>query len=1135
MAETAETTGPAREAGTVRPADLATGSSAPQHGPAGHGSCDPPLASIAPLVGRTGIVGRRDELAALEEAWEQARRGHGTTAVVTGPPGIGKTRLIAELARRHEAAREDVVVRAQCTADPDAPEHWPWVQVIRQCAQLLPVRSTATRLGRRVEHLLRAVPELATAFEAEGLRPGHATADDTFAFYDATISLLRVLADERPVAVLIDDVHWAGSGSLGLLDVVSRSTVDVPVLVVVAHRDLGPMLEPAAAGVLTRVARRGRRLALAGLTEQETALLMASRSGDDPPAALVREVHAVTGGNPLFVDEAVRLLATGGTLRGLDGLSATMLSTADRALSTLGQDELAALRAAAVAGAEFRETVVAAVLGRQPAHVRRLLAVAQARGFVEPVDADGVWTFTEPLLQAAVLAQLDPDSTADLHRRTGEVLCADASHRRAEPGEIAAHFVAAARRATVGPAVELCRDAAVAASRRHAYGEAVRWSREAVDLAYRDLGTTDARRLDLLLQLAEAEVRACQTRSARETFDRARRLGEQQDDAVAVARAVLGALGTRHRGLDGSTLDDVRPRLEHSAAALASQAAGQPALLAQVLAALVSVHTLTYEPVQARARAEEAARLARGSDDVVVRHAAVLAARWAAAGPGPVEVKEQLTDQLVLHAAQTDDAEAEWATQRWRLDDGLEAGDPDIVNRALSRTATLAEQLSRPDLVFHSYIDQAMVATIEGRFADARELHARAREHDLSAQVPERVILGQELYLGWETGDVDLALARAIRETLPRPLAHALMCWVAIVGDVLGDDHGTARSELDAFFDAVDLDQLPDGNLLPVTLAMVAEAVACTGMAEHAERVRERLLPLADLCAVTNPGARVWGGSNHLYLGMLATVLHDHDAADRHLDAADRVHRRMGARCHLVRGQIWRARLAARRGDEATARELLGAARREADTLGMAAAAADASRQLARLTPRTIDLTTGWVLRRDGTAWQLSAGTATRRLRNRKGLGYLHALLDRAGQEIHVLDLVGSGELRGDTGAGPPLDADAKEAYRRRVEDLRDQIDEGERWGDPERVSRAREELDAIARELAGAVGLGGRDRPSDAGERARVSVTKAIRSAISAVAEVAPDAGAHLAATVRTGYYCAYEPDPAADAAWTT
>jgi non-specific serine/threonine protein kinase len=114
------------------------------------------------------------------------------------------------------------------------------------------------------------------------------------------------------------------------------------------------------------------------------------------------------------------------------------------------------------------------------------------------------------------------------------------------------------------------------------------------------------------------------------------------------------------------------------------------------------------------------------------------------------------------------------------------------------------------------------------------------------------------------------------------------------------------------------------------------------------------------------------------------------------------------------------------------------------------------------------------------------------------------------------------------------LDAEAKGAYRLRLKELHEELEEAESFNDPERAAGAREEIDFLTRELAGAVGLGGRDRKAASNaERARVSVTKAIRATIKRVSEHDPKLGQELGVTIRTGTFCSYRPDPRRPIVW--
>ena len=124
--------------------------------------------------------------------------------------------------------------------------------------------------------------------------------------------------------------------------------------------------------------------------------------------------------------------------------------------------------------------------------------------------------------------------------------------------------------------------------------------------------------------------------------------------------------------------------------------------------------------------------------------------------------------------------------------------------------------------------------------------------------------------------------------------------------------------------------------------------------------------------------------------------------------------------------------------------------------------------------------------------------------------------------------------MAGSDGAGPTLDAEAKAAYRARLLDLREELAEAEDWHDPERVARLQAEQDALAHELGAALGIGGRDRPTGSpSERARISVDAGDPGGHGAHREQSPALGAHLDATIRTGTYCAYVPDPRVQVAW--
>jgi len=189
------------------------------------------------------------------------------------------------------------------------------------------------------------------------------------------------------------------------------------------------------------------------------------------------------------------------------------------------------------------------------------------------------------------------------------------------------------------------------------------------------------------------------------------------------------------------------------------------------------------------------------------------------------------------------------------------------------------------------------------------------------------------------------------------------------------------------------------------------------------------------------------------------------------------------------------------------------------------------------------------VLAREGDVWRLDYEGRVLRVRDAKGMRHLALLLANPGIEFHAVEVAGSGEGAGAAGAaeadglsvragtgdaGVALDAQAKAEYRARLEDLRADIEEAEAFNDPERAARAREEMEFIGQELSSAVGLGGRDRrAASAAERARVNVTRALKREIRRIADQDERLGRELSTTIRTGTFCAYEPDPRHPVQW--
>jgi len=202
------------------------------------------------------------------------------------------------------------------------------------------------------------------------------------------------------------------------------------------------------------------------------------------------------------------------------------------------------------------------------------------------------------------------------------------------------------------------------------------------------------------------------------------------------------------------------------------------------------------------------------------------------------------------------------------------------------------------------------------------------------------------------------------------------------------------------------------------------------------------------------------------------------------------------------------------------------------------------------------------IFRKEGEFWTIGYARKSFRLKDTKGLGYLAHLLRHPASEFHVLDLVnGTAVQRGDDevnqsvrglpagnddldkagihvgslgDAGEMLDDQAKVAYRHRLTELREELEEAKEVGNVERAEQAEQEIDALTREISRAVGLGGRDRrAASAAERARQSIAKTIKSVVERIAQSDPALGDLMSRSIKTGYFCSYQPDPASPLAW--
>ncbi|HEX5948061.1 MAG TPA: AAA family ATPase, partial [Actinomycetota bacterium] len=336
--------------------------------------------ALAP-TGRAGapvFVGRDRELGDLSEGLEAALVGSGRLFLLSGEPGIGKSRLADELGSlaRGRAAR---VVWGRCWEAGGAPAYWPWVQSIRALIRGGDPEALRRDLAAGAGDVAQIVPEVRDLLGGVEEPPSLDPESSRFRLFDAVARFLVAAAEPNGLVLVLDDLHAADAPSLLLLRFLAGEIAESRLLVLGCYRDAdlerhGPL--SAAVVELTR-ASVTRRLDLRGLGRAAVAEFIRRTTGTDPPDRLVVGVHEETEGNPLFLVEMVRLLEHEGGM-GADGgrsfpIPEEIREVIGRRLAHLPTDTSELLSVAAVLGREFDIETLGVLAGSPASDVVALL------------------------------------------------------------------------------------------------------------------------------------------------------------------------------------------------------------------------------------------------------------------------------------------------------------------------------------------------------------------------------------------------------------------------------------------------------------------------------------------------------------------------------------------------------------------------------------------------------------------------------------------------------------------------------------------------------------------------------------------------------------------------------------------
>ena len=482
------------------------------------------------------LTGRDEEINLLRTSWERTSQGQQQIAVVTGEPGVGKTRLVLDFAR--SVARQATVLVGRCDREALV-AYAPWVAILHWVIRTTPAKALRRHLSsiEAGSELAQIVPEISTRVHI-GEPPGSATPDGRrYRLFDAVSQLLAAAAQSAPILLVIDDVHWADRGTLLLLRHMIRSTREAAICIVITHRNDVPEWSSEFRDLLESLRREhsATRIALHRLSDDDVRDIIEEWIGRHSPPSLTRLVARHTEGNPLFVVEMLKHLDETGALAVREdwarpltladvGLPEGIRQLIGRRLERLGLTTRRILTLAAVMGREFRLSVIEGLVDvGEDAVLDAMDEALTASVVTEEAGVPGNFSFTHTLIREALYTSITAARRVRLHHRIASALEQQSSASEPRVAELAYHFGQAAVYKSAEKAVQYATRAGDHAATTLAFENAAQW----YDMALRAMdcvgSTTDttAQRFDLHVKRGRSFFAVGQWAPAKNAFEAA--------------------------------------------------------------------------------------------------------------------------------------------------------------------------------------------------------------------------------------------------------------------------------------------------------------------------------------------------------------------------------------------------------------------------------------------------------------------------------------------------------------------------------------------------------------------------------------------------------------------------------------
>jgi hypothetical protein len=873
----------------------------------------------ARLTGRpaAGLVGRGTELESLADAFKRVTDGGGReVVVVSGEAGLGKTTLVAEAARAGFGTGACVLF-GHAEEDLDTP----YGMFAEAFGHLVThasdddLRAYVTDCGsdlvRIVPAMARRLPDVEAPTSSDG-------ETEKYLLYSAVIGLLRHVAAERPVVLVVDDLQWADTASLQLLRHVAGEDPTLGLLVLGTFRDTEVSAGHPLVDVLAALWRMDRvtRVDLQGLDDRGVVDLLGATAGhelDDPGVELAHALYRETDGNPFFLSEVLRHLVETGALyrddstgRWVSDLTLEELRLPDSVrevvgarVARLGPQASRILSTAAVIGRDFDLELLTRATDADEDDVLDLLEAAEAAALVrEPASVAGRFSFTHALIQRTLYQDLSANRRARTHERVAEALeDLTAGRPGVRIGELAHHWAQAMRPADTAKAIEYAIQAGASALDGLAPADAVRWYTQALDTlaANGDL----RRRAEVLVGLGEAQREDARPQY-RETLLEAAALADQADEVRLLAEAVLA----NNRKFQSSTGSADEDRIAAIRRALERLGDDEIVLRSRILSLLAVELGFVASLDDRLTLARSAVQLARSSDDPLAMLQSSVLGAISVNVPRTLDERSNWLREAVDIAEDANEPSWHYMAANNLRHCMLASGDRDGCDRINALQDRLIDQVSPVHRWVYTY-DRAYFALLDGDLEASERLAKAALSLGLDTGQPDAI-----LFFGIQLSNVREAQGR-FAELLPgveegvqdNPGLAGFRAALAVACAEAGDlerCRSLLTSEAASQFEIFEEPGWLQAN------AQWARAAVAVKDRSAASVLLERLKPYRDQVVFT--AVSVHPAVCH-YIARLEQLLGRLDEADASFARALAIHQRLRAPQFVARTEVRRAHL----------------------------------------------------------------------------------------------------------------------------------------------------------------------------------------------------------------------------------